>query len=58
MFNIRSIFLRATAVLTETLKAFSRAELYLAPYIINENIMKVDEKIVAKNWWNLCKNTS
>ena len=55
IFNIRSIFLCANAVLTETLKTFSRAEFYSALYKINENIMKVNEKIIAKNWWNLCK---
>ena len=55
IFNIRSIFLCANAVLTKTLKTFSRAECYSALYKINENIMKVNEKIIAKNWWNLCK---
>ena len=58
IFNIRSIFLCANAVLTKTLKTFSRAECYSALYKINENIMKVNEKIIAKNWWNLCKNRS
>ena len=58
IFNICSIFLCTTAVLTETLKKFSMAEFYLIPHKINENIMKVNEKITAKNWWNLCKNTS
>ena len=58
IFNIRSIFLCATAVLTETLKKFSMPKFYLAPHKINENLIKVNEKIIAKNWWNLCKNTS
>ena len=58
IFNIRSILLCTAAVLTETLKTFSRAEFYLAPYKITENIMTVNEKIIAKKWWNLCKNTS
>ena len=58
IFNIRSIFLCATAALTETRKTFSNAEFHLAPYKINENLMKVNEKIIAKYWWNLCKNTS
>ena len=57
-FNIFSIFLCATAVLTEILKTFSRAGFYLVSYKTNENIMKVNKKITAKNWWNLCKNTS
>ena len=57
-FNIRSIFLCATTVLTETPKTFSRSEFYLSPCKINEDIMKVNGKIVAKKWWNLCKNTS
>ena len=35
-----------------------RMAFYLAPHKINENLMKVNEKIIAKNWWNLCKNTS
>ena len=53
IFNIRSIFLCATTVLTETLKKFSMAKFYLAPHKINENLMKVDEKICVKirhNW--------
>ena len=58
IFNIRSRFLCAPAVLTETLKTFSRAEFYSAFYKINENIMKVNEKLIAKDWWNLCKNAS
>ena len=57
-FSIFSIFLCATAVLTEIFKTFSRAGFYLASYKTNENIMKVNEKITANNWWNLCKNTS
>ena len=58
IFNIRSILLCTAAVLTETLKTFSRAEFYLAPYKITENIMTVNEKIIAKKLWKLCKNTS
>ena len=58
IYNIHSIFLCTTALLTETAKTFSSAEFYLAPYNINENIMKLNEKITGKNWWNLCKNTS
>ena len=56
IFNIRSIFICATAALTETFETFSRAELCWAPYKTNENIVKVKEKIITKNWWNLCKN--
>ena len=58
IFNIHSLFLCPTAVLTETLKKFSMAEFYLASRKINENLMKVNEKIIAKDCWNLCKNTS
>ena len=56
--NIRSVFLCAIAILPETLKKYSMAEFYLAPYKIYENLMKVNEKIIAKNLWNLCKNIS
>ena len=45
-------------MLTGTLKTFSMAEFYLAPHKINENLLKVNEKIIAKSWWNLCENTS
>ena len=47
IFNIRSIFLCAAAVLIETPKKFSMAEFYLAPHKINKNLMKVNEKIIA-----------
>ena len=50
IFNIRSIFLCATAVLTETLNKFLMVEFYLTPHKINENLIKVNEKIIAKNW--------
>ena len=30
-------------------------EFYLAPHKINENLMKVNEKIIAKSWSNLCE---
>ena len=53
-----SILFQYSAVLTKTLKIFSMAEVYLASHKINENIMKVNEKIIAKNWWHLCKSTS
>ena len=58
IFNIRSVFLCATAILTETLKKYSMVEFYLASYKIYENLMKVNEKIIAKNLRNLCKNIS
>ena len=57
IFNIRSIFICAVAVLIETLNKFSI--LFSNKWINKWESNEIEwENSSYKNWWNFCKNTS